>query len=195
MSLVGMLYNVQLYKYAGEDGVAAYGVLMYVNLIFLAIFIGYVIGTAPVVGYHYGAQNQDELKSIRKKSLVIIGVCSLGMVGLSILLALPLSKMFVGYDADLLAMTVRGFFIYSFSFLFAGIAIFGSSFFTALNNGLVSAIISFLRTMVFQITAVIILPILLGGIDGIWVSIVVAELMAAVATAIFLLALQKKYHY
>ena len=191
MSLVGMLYNVQLYKYAGEDGVAAYGVLMYVNLIFLAIFIGYVIGTAPVVGYHYGAQNQDELKSIRKKSLVIIGVCSLGMVGLSILLALPLSKMFVGYDADLLAMTVRGFFIYSFSFLFAGIAIFGSSFFTALNNGLVSAIISFLRTMVFQITAVIILPILLGGIDGIWVSIVVAELMAAVVTAIFLVALQK----
>jgi Na+-driven multidrug efflux pump len=195
MSLVGMLYNVQLYKYAGEDGVAAYGVLMYVNLIFLAIFIGYVIGTAPVVGYHYGAKNQDELKSIRKKSLVIIGLCSLGMVGLSILLALPLSKMFVGYDADLLAMTVRGFFIYSFSFLFAGIAIFGSSFFTALNNGLVSAIISFLRTMVFQITAVIILPILLGGIDGIWVSIVVAELMAAVVTAIFLLALQKKYHY
>ncbi|MBQ7398599.1 MAG: MATE family efflux transporter, partial [Clostridia bacterium] len=195
MSLVGMLYNVQLYKYAGEDGVAAYGVLMYVNLIFLAVFIGYVIGTAPVVGYHYGAQNHDELKSIRKKSLVIIGVCSLAMVGFSILLARPLSKIFVGYDAALFAMTVRGFFIYSFSFLFAGIVIFGSSFFTALNNGLVSAIISFLRTMVFQIAAVIIMPILLGGIDGIWVSIVVAELMAAVVTTIFLLALQKKYHY
>lgn len=194
MSLVGMLYNIQLMKYAGEDGIAAYGVLMYVNMIFLAAFIGYSIGTAPVVGYHYGAQHYDELKSLLKKSLVIIGVFSLGMLGLAEGLGKPLSNIFVGYDQKLLKLTLRGFEIYSFSFLFSGIAIYGSSFFTALNNGLISALISFLRTLVFQIAAVLILPILFG-IDGIWVSIVIAELMAAVVTGLFLIGKRSKYHY
>ena len=195
MSLVGMLYNIQLYKYAGEDGVAAYGVLMYVNFVFLSTFIGYVVGSSPIVSYHYGAQNHSELKNIRKKSLVMIGLCSIGMLILSECLAVPFSKIFVGYDSGLYDMTVRGFFIYSFSFLFAGLAIFGSSFFTALNNGLVSAIISFLRTLVFQVAAVLLLPLLFNGIDGIWFSIVVAELMAATLSVIFMIALRKKYHY
>ena len=194
MSLVGMLYNVQLMKYAGEDGVAAYGVLMYITLIFLGAFIGYSIGTAPVIGYHFGAKNQSELKSILKKSMVIIGIFSVLMLFLGEVLAKPLSLIFVGYDKELLALTERGFIIYSFSFLFSGIAIFGSGFFTALNNGLVSAIISFLRTLVFQIAAVILLP-LIWEVDGIWISLVVSELMAAVTTAVFLAAMKKKYHY
>lgn len=194
MSLVGMLYNVQLMKYAGEDGVAAYGVLMYVNMIFLAMFIGYATGSAPVVGYHYGAQNHGELKGLLKKSLVIIGIFSVAMLGLSEVLARPLSVMFVGYDEGLLSLTLRGFLVYSFSFLFAGIAIWGSSFFTALGNGLVSALISFLRTLVFQIAAVIIFP-LIWELDGIWISIVAAELMAAVVTVLFLAGMRKKYRY
>lgn len=194
MSLVGMLYNVQLMKYAGEDGVAAYGVLMYVNMIFLAVFIGYATGSAPIVGYHYGAQNHDELKGLRKKSLVIIGILSVAMLLLSEVLARPLSVLFVGYDEDLLALTLRGFLIYSFSFLFAGIAIWGSSFFTALGNGLVSALISFLRTLVFQIAAVMIFP-LIWEIDGIWISVIMAELMAAVVTVAFLAGMRKKYRY
>ena len=194
MSLVGMLYNVQLMKYAGEDGVAAYGVLMYVNMIFLAVFIGYATGSAPVVGYHYGAQNHGELKGLVKKSLVIIGIFSVAMLGLSEVLTRPLSVMFVGYDEGLLSLTLRGFLIYSFSFLFAGIAIWGSSFFTALGNGLVSALISFLRTLVFQIAAVIIFP-LIWELDGIWLSIVAAELMAAVVTVLFLVGMRKKYRY
>lgn len=194
MSLVGMLYNVQLMKYAGEDGVAAYGVLMYVNMIFLAVFIGYATGSAPVVGYHYGAQNHGELKGLLKKSLVIIGIFSVAMLGLSEVLARPLSVMFVGYDEGLLSLTLRGFLVYSFSFLFAGIAIWGSSFFTALGNGLVSALISFLRTLVFQIAAVIIFP-LIWELDGIWISIVAAELMAAVVTVLFLAGMRKKYRY
>ena len=177
MSLVSMLYNIQLIKYAGENGVAAYGVLMYVNMIFLAIFIGYSIGTAPVISYHYGAQNHSELKSLLKKSFRILILASLSMLALSELLARPLSQIFVSYDADLLDLTVRGFGIYSFSFLFAGINIFASSFFTALNNGLISALISFLRTLVFQVASVLLLPLILG-IDGIWISIVVAELIA-----------------
>ncbi len=195
MSLVGMLYNIQLYKFAREDGVAAYGVLMYVNFVFLSAFIGYVVGSAPIVSYHYGAENHSELKNIRRKSIVLISMCSVGMLILSECLAVPFSKIFVGYDANLYDMTVRGFIIYSFSFLFAGLAIFGSSFFTALNNGLVSAIISFLRTLVFQVAAVLLLPLLLGGIDGIWLSIVVAEWMAAVLSVIFMISLRKKYHY
>lgn len=194
MSMVAMLYNIQLMRYAGEDGVAAYGVLMYVNLVFLAAFIGYSVGTAPVIGYHYGAGNTDELKGLLKKSLVIIGIFSVAMVGLAEGLARPLARLFVGYDEALLAVTVRGFFYFSFSFLFAGLAIFGSAFFTALNNGLMSAIISFLRTLVFQIAAVFVLP-LLFGIDGIWVSLVVAELFAALLAGILLLVNKKKYRY
>lgn len=194
MSLVSMLYNAQLIAYAGEDGVAAYGVLMYVNMIFLAAFIGYSVGTAPVIGYHYGAQNHRELKSLLKKSLTIIAVLSVAMLAAAEILARPLATLYVGYDPELLSLTLRGFVIFSFSFLFAGIAIYGSSFFTALNNGLVSALISFLRTMVFQIAAVLIFP-LVWGIDGIWGSIVIAELMAALVTILFVLAMRKKYHY
>ena len=194
MSIVSMLYNVQLLKYAGEDGVAAYGVLMSVSMIFLAVFIGYSVGTAPVIGYQYGAKNHGELKSLRKKSLVLIGIFALIMFAGAYLLASPLSKLFVGYDKGLLALTIRGFSIFSFCFLFSGFAIFGSSFFTALNNGLISASIAFLRTLVFQIAAVLILP-LFWGVDGIWLSIVAAEVMAVVVTVFFLKGQREKYGY
>jgi len=194
MSLVGMLYNVQLIRYAGEDGVSAYGVMMYVNMIFLAIFIGYAIGTAPIIGYHFGAKNKKELKSLLKKSTMIICISSLAMLGASWLLASPLTKIFVGYDDALYELTYKGFKIFAFSFMFAGMAIFGSSFFTALNDGLTSAIISFLRTLVFQIAAVMLLPLILG-VDGIWLSIVVAELMAALLSVLFILVKRKKYGY
>lgn len=194
MSVVGMLYNIQLLKYAGENGVAAYGVMMYVSMIFSGAFIGYSIGTAPVIGYHDGARNCDELKSILRKSLTLIGIFAALMVILAELSAAFLSHIFVGYDPELMELTVSGFRIFALSFLFMGYAIFGSGFFTALNDGVISAIISFLRTMVFQISAIIILP-LLFGIDGIWLSIVVAELMAVVLTILFLKLKQKKYGY
>ena len=194
MAIVGMLYNAQLLRYAGEDGIAAYGVLMYVSLVFLAIFIGYSSGIAPVVGYHYGAGNQDELKSLFKKSIAIIVVTSVVMVILAEVLGKPLSIVFVGYDKGLMDMTVRAFFFYGFSFLFAGIAIFGSAFFTALNDGLISALISFMRTLVFQIAAVILLP-LIWGVDGIWGSIVAAEMMAVIVTFAFVFGKKKKYKY
>lgn len=194
MSLVGMLYNLQLIKYAGEDGVAAYGVMMYVSMIFAAVFIGYSIGTAPVIGFHDGAQNHDELHGLLRKSLIMIGLFGIGMIAAAELLAVPLSRIFVGYDPELMALTVSGFRIFGLSFGFMGLAIFFSSFFTALNDGITSAIISFLRTLVFQCAAVIILP-LLWGIDGVWISIVVAEFMAVVLGAIFLIAKRKKYHY
>lgn len=194
MSVVGMLYNLQLMKYAGENGVAAYGTLMYVNMIFTASFLGYSVGTAPVIGYHYGAGNHTELKSLLQKSLAVIGCFSAAMLIASETLAKPLSMIFVGYDKDLLGITLRGFMIFSFSFLFTGFTIFGSSFFTALNNGLVSALIAFLRTVLFQITAVLIFPII-WGLDGIWVSIVAAELAATVITVVFWIGNRKKYHY
>ncbi len=194
MSVVNMLYNSQLKHLAGDDGVAAYGVMMYVNLVFLAIFIGYSIGTAPVIGFHFGAQNTDELKSLRQKSFMIIGCVSIAMLAASQLFAAPLAGIFVGYDAELLKLTVRGFRIFSFSFLFAGVSIFGSSMFTALNNGLISALISFLRTLVFQISAVLLLPLILK-VDGIWASVVVAELAAVMITIIFIIEKKKKYGY
>ena len=194
MSFVGMLYNVQLLDVAGEDGVAAYGVLMYVCLIFIAIVIGYSIGTAPIVSYHYGAGNTDELKNLFKKSLIIIASTSFAMLIFGEVMAAPLSRLFVGYDPTLYAMTLRGFYIFSFSFLFSGMAIWGSGFFTALNNGIVSAIMSFMRTLVFQTLAVIILPIFLD-LDGIWLSVVVAEVSATVVTVAFLVAKRKIYKY
>ena len=194
MSLVSMLYNIQLMRYAGADGVAAYGVLMYVNLIFLSIFIGYSVGAAPIVSYHYGAGNPSELKSLRKKSLVLICSSAVVMLAAGLLLAKPLCRLFVGYDPALFDMTAHAFSIFSFSFLFSGVSIFGSAFFTALNDGLTSAILSFLRTLVFQMIAVLLLP-LIFELDGIWASIPAAELLALLATVLFLVGKQKKYQY
>lgn len=193
-SMVSMLYNAQLLKYAGEDGVAAYGVLMYVSLVFQAVFIGYAVGTAPVIGYHYGAQNHEELRGLRRRSTVVVAVFAGCMFAAAQLLGKPLSLLFVGYDAGLLELTARAFTIFSFCFLFSGFAIFGSSFFTALNNGLVSAAISFLRTLVFQVAAVLIFP-LIWEVDGIWLSIVAAEALAVAVTAAFLWGMRKKYQY
>lgn len=194
MSLVGMLYNLQLIQYAGENGIAAYGVMMYVSMIFSAAFIGYSIGTAPVIGYHDGAQNHKELDGLLKKSLVMIGSFGLAMIVAAESLAIPLARIFVGYDTELMELTVSGFRIFALSFFFMGFAIFGSGFFTALNDGVISAVISFLRTLVFQVGAVLILP-LIWGIHGIWISIVVAEFMAVVFVVIFLIIKRKKYHY
>lgn len=200
MSLVGVLYNYQLLKYAGEPGVAAYGVLMYVNFIFVSVFLGYCIGCAPVIGYHYGANNQQELKGLLKKSITVIVITSVAMVGISLALAVPMSHAFVGYNDSLFEMTKTAFMYCSFAFLFTGFAIFGSSFFTALNNGPVSAIISFLRTLVFQTVAVLALPSIFesaggDGITGIWMSIVIAEALAVIVTVILLIAKRKKYNY
>lgn len=194
MSLVGMLYNVQLMKYGGENGVATYGVMMYVSMIFSGAFIGYSIGTAPVIGYHFGVQNHDELKGLLKKSIILIGLFSVGMLLAGQILAVPLGRFFVGYDIGLLDMTVSGFRIFATSFLFMGYAIFGSGFFTALNDGVTSAVISFLRTVVFQIAAVLLLPLILD-IGGVWYSIVVAEFMAMLLSAVFVVMKRKKYHY
>ena len=194
MSLVSMLYNVQLLRYAGEDGVAAYGVLMYVGLVFQAIFIGYSVGVAPVVGYHFGAGHSGELQSLLRKSLVLVGLFALGMFAAARGLAAPLARLFTGYDPVLLRLTLRAFSIFSFSFLGSGFAIFGSGFFTALNNGLISAAISFLRTCVCQVAAVLVLPIL-WSVDGIWASMVTAEAMALAITAVFLLANRRRYRY
>ena len=193
-SIVGMLYNSQLMHYAGEDGIAAYGVLMYVSMIFNAIFVGYAVGTAPIVSYHYGANNKSELKSLLRKSLIITSVVAVFMLAAGELMAYPLSKVFVGYDAALSEMTGHAFRIYSLAFLMCGFSIYGSSFFTALGNGLISALIAFLRTLVFQIAVVIVLP-LLWGLDGIWWSIVAAEIMSVVVTSAFLLFNRKKYGY
>ena len=194
MSLVGMLFNIQLIKYAGENGIAAYGVLMYVSMIFQAIFIGYSVGGAPIIGYHYGAQNYEELKNLRRKSTILIGIFSIVMFTAGQILARPFALIFVSYDAELLEMTAYAFRIFSFSFLMSGFAIFGSSFFTALNDGLTSALISFFRTLVFQCTAVLTFP-LIWGLDGIWWSVVAAEVMAVILTLLFLLGKRKKYHY
>lgn len=193
-SLVGMLFNLQLMKFAGEDGVSAYGVIMYVNFIFLAVFLGYSLGSAPVISYHYGAENHAELKGLLRKSMVIMSVMVLTLTALAEVLAGPLSYIFVGYDEALFNMTRRAFRIYSLSFLFSGFSIFGSSFFTALNNGLISAIISFFRTLLFQTGAVLILP-LFFELDGVWYSILVAEVISAILTFGCLIKYKKRYHY
>ena len=193
-SVVTMLYNFQLMSLAGEDGIAAYGVVMYVNFIFAAIFVGSSIGTAPVIGYQYGAQNHAELKNLFRRSLVLMTLSGAGMALLAEALAQPLTQIFVGYDAGLYAMTLRGFRLYSVSFLITGINIFGSSFFTALNNGVVSAVISFLRTLVFQVVVVLVLPAIFG-LDGIWFAITAAELLALAVTILFFVLKRKEYHY
>ncbi len=193
-SIVNILYNYQLMRLAGEDGVAAYGVIMYVTFIFAAVNIGYSIGSAPVVSYNYGAGNQKELKNIFRKSVVAIGSAGITMTILAELLSYPMTQVFVGYDPDLFAMTCRGFRLYALSFLLSGTNIWGSGFFTALGDGGVSALISFLRTLLFQVSMVLLLPVFLK-LDGVWLAIVAAESLALFVTAVFLTRKRKKYHY
>ncbi len=193
-SIVGMLYNYQLLRFAGEDGVAVYGVLMYVSFIFVAAFIGYTVASTPIVGYHHGAGNHPELKSLLKKSVVLMLAAGVLMMVLSQVLARPLANVFVGYDQELSQMTQHAFVVFSWSFLLAGFNIFASSFFTALNNGAISAAISFLRSLVFQIICVLALPALLG-LDGVWWSVTVADVFACIISVIFLFAKRKRYHY
>lgn len=193
-SVVSMIYNFQLMKYVGEDGVSAYGVLMYVQFIFVAIYIGYAIGCAPITGYHFGARNHNELKNMLRKSSFLSAVSGVVLTILAIALSSPLAKLFVGYDKELYELTRHAFRLFAYSFLLAGFNIFTSSFFTALNNGAVSAAISFMRTLIFQTSSVLILPIFLG-VDGIWWAITVAEFFAFILSLIFLFAKRKKYNY
>ena len=194
LSLVCMLYNVQLLKIAGQNGVAAYGVIMYVNFIFISIYLGYAFGTAPIIAFHYGAKNTAELQNVLKKSLKILLGAGVTLFVAAFLLSDMLAKIFVGYDSELYAMTARGFRLYAVSYLLAGFNIYGSSFFTALNNGIVSAVISFLRTVVFEVAAIMILPVFFR-LDGIWCAITVAETASLLITAVFFFALRKRYHY
>lgn len=191
-SLVNILYNFQLMSLAGENGVAAYGVIMYVSFIFSAVYIGYSIGSAPIFSYHFGAKNDGELKNLVKKSLLIIGTVGLFMTTLAEIMAPFLVRIFVGYDQDLFKMTCYGFQLYSFSFLVMGFNIWSSGFFTALGDGVTSAILAFLRTLVFQVIVIYTLPYLLG-IDGIWLAVVVAEVMALFVTIYFLLSKKNRF--
>lgn len=193
-SLISVIYNLQLLKFAGENGVAAYGTIMYIQFIFIAIFIGYTIGTGPIISYHYGAGNHKELKNLLKKSLFLVSTAGITMMFLALVLAGPLSQVFVGYDKELYELTKHAFRMFAFSFILAGVNIFASSFFTALNNGGVSAAISFMRTLVFQIVSVLVLP-LFFGLDGIWYSITVAEILAFCVSLLFLIINRRKYHY
>ncbi len=199
MSVVSILYNFQLMKFAGQDGVAAYGAVMYVSFIFIAVFLGYSIGVAPVVSFHFGARNTKELKGLYRKSLTLVTISSVVLAAAAFFLAEPLAKFFLGADAvannpRLIEITVTAFYYFAASVLFSGFSIFGSSFFTALNDGLVSAAISFLRTLVFQLASVLILPIFFQ-LDGVWYSLFTAELLSMVVTVVFFLTMRKKYQY
>ena len=193
-SFVSMVYNKQLMQYKGQDGVTAYGILMYASFIFAAVFIGYAIGTAPIIGFNYGAKNHDELKNVLKKSVVLNVTTGVVMTLLSVALATPLCAIFVSYNADLLAFSARAMRIFSIAFIFMGLNMFTSSFFTALGNGLISAIVSTFRTLVCQLVTVFFLPILIG-VDGIWLSIVIAELLSLSLAIVFLIVNRKKYNY
>jgi Na+-driven multidrug efflux pump len=194
MSLVNMLYNLQLMKLAGENGVAAYGVIMYVNFIFVGVFLGYSLGVAPVISFHYGAMNHDELKNLRRRSMVLVTALAVSLTAAALAFSAPLARIFVGYDGELMAMTKRGFAIYAVSFLIMGYNMFASSFFTALNNGLISALISFSRALLFQVVAILLLP-RFWGVDGVWAAVVAAELASLAVTIVCLLSKKKEYHY
>ena len=194
VSIVSILYNFKLMMAAGEDGVAAYGIIMYVNIVFMAIFLGYAIGSAPVVGFHYGAGNHDELRNMFRKSIVLMAGAGIVMFGIAELTAVPLVMIFVGYDEGLMELTVHGFRLYAISFLMMGVNVWASAFFTALGNGVVSAVISFCRTLVFQVIVIFILPLILG-MDGIWLGVGAAELLALGVSIVFLVGEKKRYRY
>ena len=194
MSLVNILYNYQLLRFAGENGVAAYGVIMYAAFLFVAVFVGYAVGSAPIVSYHYGARNHAELNNLYSKSLRLIGVIAVVMTALSMLVIPYVARIFVGYDAQLLALTSRAFRLYALSFLIMGFNVYASSFFTALGDGVTSALISFLRTLVFQLAALLLLPAL-WGIDGVWLAVTAAELAALAVSVYMFVTKDQKFHY
>ena len=194
MSLVNILYNYQLLRFAGENGVAAYGVIMYAAFLFVAVFVGYAVGSAPIVSYHYGARNHAELNNLYSKSLRLIGVVAVLMTALSMVLIPYVARIFVGYDAELLALTSHAFRVYALNFFLMGFNVYGSSFFTALGDGVTSALISFLRTLLFQLLALILLPLVLG-IEGVWLAITAAELAALVVTVYMFITKDKVFHY
>lgn len=193
-SVVSILYNFQLMKFAGENGVVAYGIIMYVNIVFMAVFLGYSLGSAPIISYHYGAENHMELKNLFRKSMNLLAISGVVLVVLSEIFARHLVAIFASNDIELLTMTTRGFQIYALAFIVMSFNVWGSAFFSALNNGYISAAISFLRTLVFQIAVILVLPAILG-IDGIWMAIVIAELLSLIVTAAFLITQKKRYHY
>ena len=194
MSLVNILFNMQLMKFAGANGVSAYGIIMYVGFLFVGTYLGYSIGTAPIIGYHYGAENEEELKSLLNKSIKLLGIVAIAMTFLAEILAKPLAGIFVSYDKELLELTINAIRLYSLSYIISWFNIFASSFFTALNNGFVSALISFLRTLLFQVAMILILPSI-WGINGIWLSVVLAEILAIIVSMICFVKNRKKYNY
>ena len=193
-SIVSMLYNFRLLSFFGENGVSAYGVIMYVQFIFVAIEIGYSVGCAPIISYNYGAGNTNELKNLFKKSLISMSIAGVLLAALAFSLAVPLSMLFVGYDKELFELTVFAFRIFSFAFVFSGINIFSSGFFTALNNGVVSAVLSFSRALVFQVCFVLLLPALLGP-NGIWWAMLATESLALIVAVCFFIGERKRYNY
>ncbi len=194
VSLISIIYNFQLLKYIGEAGVEAYGVIMYVSSVFVGCFMGYAVGTSPIVGYHYGAENRDELKNVFKKSMLFYAIASVVLTALSIALATPLSMIFVSYDEELLSLTVKALRIFSLSFLASGFNIYASAFFTALNNGVISAVISIARTLAIQVIAVYVMP-LMFGLNGIWCAPIASELSCIILSAVFIITNRKKYGY
>ncbi len=194
MSLVNILYNYQLLRFAGENGVAAYGVIMYAAFLFVAVFVGYAVGSAPIVSYHYGARNHAELNNLYSKSLRLIGVIAVVMTALSMLVIPYVARIFVGYDAELLALTSHAFRVYALNFFLMGFNVYGSSFFTALGDGVTSALISFLRTLLFQLLALILLPLVLG-IEGVWLAVTAAEAGALCVTVLMFITKDKVFHY
>ncbi len=197
-SVVNMLYNYQLMAIAGEDGVSAFGIIMYTQFIFIGIFYGYSLATAPVIGYHYGAANKSELHGLLKRSLILIGGSAVTLTVLAEVLSPFLAAIFVGYDTELMAMTANGIRLYCISFIICGFNIFASAFFTALNDGITSGVVSFMRTFVFQLASLLILPAVFPEahkLDGIWLAIVAAEVLSLAVTMTFLIAKRKKYGY
>lgn len=194
MSLVNILFNMQLMSMVGANGVSAYGIIMYVGFLFVGTYVGYSVGSAPITSYHYGAGNKDELKNLLKKSVRLLGIIAIIMTLLAEIFAKPLASIFVGYDKDLLNLTINALRLYSLSYIVSWFNIYASSFFTALNNGFVSALISFARTLVFQVIVILVLPKIIG-INGIWLSVLIAELLSLIISVTCFIKNKKKYEY
>ncbi len=193
-SIVGFLYNLQLLHYVGENGVSAYGVIMYVSFAFVAIYIGYSMGVAPIIGFNYGAENKSELQNIFRKSVTILGITNITMFVMAEVLTVPMAKIFVGYNQTLNELTIRGMRIYSVAFLVMGFNVFASAFFTALSNGKISAIISVTRTLILQLIMIYIMPMILG-VDGLWAVVIAVEGISLIVTVYYILKNRKNYGY
>ena len=192
--LASVMYNYKLMELTGLNGVAAYGVLMNVGFLFGSVFLGFAVGSAPLFTYKYEREDHDELHSLFIKSTISVVLMGFLLYGVACMIEGPFAAEFFGGDELLITMTEEAFALHSLSYMVMGLAVFASAFFTAIHDSRVSFLISFLRTLLFEVLAILLLPMLFD-LNGVWAASLTSEVLTLLVTVGLLISKKEKYQY